>query len=201
MATEEAASVHAFEQLRAELSWLRAPAELVVAAASSARDEERHARTITELARSRGAEPALKFVVQPRSSDIESTARHNAVEGCVRETYGALLAHWQATRAEDPELRAAFARIARDETRHAALAWAIARWADTRLPAKGQRRVAHAHRRAVRTLERELGREPHRDLVRQAGLPRAAQARSLLGAMVAPIRRPVRVSANAPGRG
>lgn len=183
MAMEEAASVHAFEQLGAELKWLRAPSELVVAASCSARDEERHARTITGLARRRGAEPALQFVERRRSRDIVSIARHNAVEGCVRETYGALVAHWQAARAADPELRAIFARIARDETRHAALGWAIARWADTRLTASGRRRVARARRRAVRTLERELVREPHANLVREAGLPSAADARLLLGAM------------------
>jgi hypothetical protein len=147
-------------------------------------DEERHARTVTALARRRGAEPGLYLVGRRRARDIESIARHNAVEGCVRETYGALVACWQSTRAGDPDLRAAFARIAREETRHAALAWAIARWADTRLSARGRRRVARARARAVAALGRQLRRAPHDDLVRRAGLPLAQEAGALLGAMV-----------------
>jgi hypothetical protein len=184
MAVEEGASIHAFEQLRVDLTYLGAPPELVDAADRAARDEEGHARTVTGLARRCGAEPAFRLTGRRRSRDIEAIARHNAVEGCIRETYAALLAHWQAARAEDPGLRVAFGRIARDETRHAGLAWAIARWADTKLSPSGQKRVARARSRAVRALERQLGREPHHDLVRQAGLPHANEARALLGAMM-----------------
>jgi hypothetical protein len=184
MAVEEAASVHAFEQLRVDLTWLGAPPELVSAADRAARDEEKHACTVGGFARRRNAEPAFRLTGRRRSRGIEAMARHNAVEGCIRETYAALLAHWQAARAEHPGLRVAFRRIARDETRHAGLAWAIARWADTKLSTSGRKRVARARMRAVRALEHQLGREPHHDLVRQAGLPRANEARALLGAMV-----------------
>jgi len=185
MAAEEAASVHAFEQLGADLAGLHAPRELVVAAARSAREERTHARTMTSLARRRGAEPAFAITGERRSGDLESVACHNAVEGCVRETYGALLACFQSARAGEPDLRVAFARIAQEETRHAALAWAITRWAHARLPASGRRRVARARRQAVGDLRRDLAREPHRDLVRRAGLPRAEQAIALLGAIAA----------------
>ena len=49
-------------------------------------------------------------------------ARENAEEGCVRETFGALLAAHQAAYACDPEVREVMTRIAGDELRHAALA-------------------------------------------------------------------------------
>ncbi len=180
MADEEAASVEAFRRLRDELVWHAAPAALVREAERSQRDEVRHARTIARIAGVRAS------VVMPRSRrprDLESIARENEVEGCVRETYGALLARWQATRAHDPTTRIALGRIAHDEARHAALAWAVKRWARERLDAPAIARLARARRRAVRALERELGaRVPH-DVVRDAGVPTAAQARALLAAI------------------
>ena len=51
--------------------------------------------------------------------ELEAIAIENAVEGCVRESFGALLATWQAKTAGDARVRAAMKRIARDETRHA----------------------------------------------------------------------------------
>jgi hypothetical protein len=60
----------------------------------------------------------------PPARSLEELAVENAVEGCVRETYGALTAIWQARTAKDPSVAAAVRRIARDETRHAALSWA-----------------------------------------------------------------------------
>src|SRR5262249_1654863 len=57
------------------------------------------------------------------------------VGGCVRETYGAPVARFQAEHAQDPAVAHLMAGIARDEARHAALSWAVARWAETRLDA------------------------------------------------------------------
>ena len=48
-------------------------------------------------------------------------------------SYGALVVTWQASHASDRAIRDAMRRIARDETRHAALAWTIAAWAEPRL--------------------------------------------------------------------
>ena len=41
-------------------------------------------------------------------------------------------------------MRRTFARIAADETRHAALSWAVARWAERRLDAAARARIAAA---------------------------------------------------------
>jgi hypothetical protein len=123
-------------------------------------------------------------------------ATENAVEGCVRETFGALVAHHQAAHASDPVIASAMRTIAEDETRHAALAWAIARWADARLDERARVRVARRRRKEVRRLGRSMdesllgqGIPPTaqarqaRSLARAAGLPTPAQARALaLGA-------------------
>jgi hypothetical protein len=84
--------------------------------------------------------------------DIEAVARENAVEGCVRETYAALLACRQARAATDPAIRSAMAGIARDETRHAALAWAVDGWSQTLLAPAARRRVCEARREAIHGL-------------------------------------------------
>lgn len=176
----EAASVHAFEHVARELRAHGAPRGLVAAAERSARDEVRHARVMGAFAARHGA-----AVAEPRTGatpvrSLEEIARENAVEGCVRETYGAVLATWQAARARDAGLRRALRRIAADETRHAALAWAIADWVEGLLDPAGRGRVARARRDARRQLRAEVARERHPDLAGYAGLPAAGQARALL---------------------
>ena len=106
-----------------------------------------------------------------RLRSLAAVAVENAVEGCVRETFGALTASWQAAHARDPHIARTMARIARDETRHAALAWAIARWVEPRLDARARRRIVAARRRAVRTLRRQARAAVPATLVRQAGVP------------------------------
>jgi hypothetical protein len=108
-------------------------------------------------------------------------AVENAVEGCVRETFGAVVAAWQAAHAGDPRIARTMARIAADETRHAALAWAIAGWMEPRLDARSRRVVLAARRAAVRTLLHEVRGPLPPVLVARAGLPTAARASALLG--------------------
>jgi hypothetical protein len=55
-------------------------------------------------------------------------AVENAVEGCVRETFGVAVAMIRAERAGDKQVRRAMRSIARDEMQHAELSWAVARW-------------------------------------------------------------------------
>jgi hypothetical protein len=107
-------------------------------------------------------------------------ALENVVQGCVRETYAALLATWQAARASDPVIRRSLARIVADETRHAALAWAIDAWLQPSLDEATKRRVARARRTAVRDLSKQLARRAPEPLVASAGFPRPAEAQTLL---------------------
>jgi hypothetical protein len=175
----EEASVVAFRTLRAELAAHGAPARLTRAAMRAARDEVRHARTMTALAGRFGAAPAKVVVAARRRRSLEAIALENATEGCVRETFGALVATWQARAAADPEARGAMETIARDETRHAELAWAVARWIEPRLSAAARRRVARARRRAAAALVREAAIPPPETVVTLAGVPRAHDAQQL----------------------
>jgi hypothetical protein len=72
--------------------------------------------------------------------------------------------------------------IARDEARHAALAWRIAAWAEERLPASARREVRKARKREGEALLRGLG-SPHPWVARIAGLPDVARARQLVGGL------------------
>ena len=185
MAHDEAASVHAFVRMRRELSRLGAPTELVSAAERSACDERRHARMMARRARASGAQAAPARVKRTARRKLEAMARENAVEGCVQETFGALLLRWQATHAAEPALRRLFARIAADETRHAALSWEVACWAEGRLDARARTRVLAARSRAVHSLRRKLASRAELPCRRVVGQPRRDEALALLDAMVA----------------
>jgi len=175
----EAASVYAFEQLGAALRRLGAPSALVRAAARAARDERRHATMTGRLAARFGGRPEPVRCGAPRLASALEVALDNAREGCVRETYGALVAHFQAARAEDAQIRRALATIAVDETRHAALAWAVARWIRTRLSPSESRQVDHALAEALDALKQGANDVP-RELVASAGVPTSSDRNALL---------------------
>jgi hypothetical protein len=175
----EAASVHAFRILANELRALEAPDHLVHAARLAAADEIRHARATTRLARRFGADPIEVRISARPLRPLGEVALENAVEGCVGETWGAMLADWQARSAADPGIRSTMAAIAPDENRHAELAWAVDAWVATQLRPDAYARVVAARRLAARTLRHELLLDPPDILVDRAGLPSAAEAKSL----------------------
>lgn len=107
-------------------------------------------------------------------------ACENEVEGCVRETYGALVALWQAKHAGTPELRALFHGIARDETRHAELAWLLRDWFRARLDAAGRARVDAANAAAKSALAAEVLVAVPASWRDTAGIPDASTAHQLL---------------------
>ena len=176
----EGASVHAFRILRRELAALGAPKDLLEGAARAEADEIRHTRATTRLARANGATPKRARVKRGALRSLEAIALENAVEGCVRETFGAAFAMWQGENAADPAVASAMRKIARDEARHAALSWSVARWADTRLDPTARRRIERAKATALRDLEAELGRRPHPELEERAGVPPIEKQRAML---------------------
>ncbi|MEQ9320043.1 MAG: ferritin-like domain-containing protein, partial [Polyangiaceae bacterium] len=129
----EAASVPAFGQLAAELAAHGAPRALVRACLRARADEIRHTRATAALARRFGAEPIRPVVAPRRLRPLFDVALDNATEGCVRETFGAAVAHVQARRARRRPIRHVLGTIAVEETRHAALSWAIDGWIQGRL--------------------------------------------------------------------
>lgn len=179
----EAAAVHAFRRLHDELAASGAPPRLLRAARRAQRDEVRHVRVTARLARRFGGTPAPARVSQLPLRALDAVALENAVEGCVRETFGALFASFQAANALDSEIAQAMDVIARDETRHAALSWAIARWAARRLDPAARARIAARCREAVEALRREADSRVPAELTAQAGVPTAAQQRAMVDAL------------------
>lgn len=180
----EAASVPAFLRLADELLAHGAPEALVKVARRSAQDEVRHTRVMQALAHRHGASmPEVDIApFQPRS--LEAMCAENAVEGCVRETFGALVTGWQARTAGDAEVRRALGSISRDELRHAELAWAVDAWAAERLTPPERERILQLRRETLRALEHEVGSQtPPEHFVREAGVPSREQALSLLQGM------------------
>ena len=176
-ATLEAASVHAFKSLARELTVHRAPKRLVTAALRAARDEVRHARVTARLARRFGSARFRAPRVEALATrDLEAIAVENAAEGCVRETFGAAVGIWQARHAADPVVKRVMRDIARDETRHAKLAWAIDAWLEGELAPAAARRVEEARREAISALRSELRQEYDVRITEALGVPRSASA-------------------------
>ncbi len=177
----EAAAVLAFDDLERTLAALDAPWELRMRARRARHDEVAHAAMTSELAARFGGRPRAPRVDAPMTThDAFTLALENAVEGCVREAYGALVAAHQAAHASDPAVRAAFARIARDEAEHAELSFALDAWLATRLSPRERAEVEAAKARAWSELEAGIDVEPAEDVVRIAGMPTAHMARHLL---------------------
>ncbi len=176
----EAASVHAFEHLALELEAHGAPTRLSRAARRAARDEVRHARVIAALAEHEGGVVPEVREQWREVRSLEDMALENAVEGCVRETFGAAIATIQAARAGDAKVRRAMNGIARDETRHAELSWAVARWLSPKLDVAARHRVHEAQDQAIAALARDAAHEPDPSLTEKLGVPSAPQALAVL---------------------
>jgi hypothetical protein len=132
-ALTEHASVAAFARLSLQLLSHGAPLELVAGAHHAALDEIRHAthclaraHRYTSRRFSLGALDVTGCLERPTLVEL---ARLDVLEGCVGETIAAAVVAEQAARARDPELARELHGIAEDESRHAALAWRVARWA------------------------------------------------------------------------
>ena len=156
MAHLEEASVHAFEVLAQELAHHGAPATLIESALCAAQDEVRHTVLATTLARRFGAASTPVSIAPRPLRSLEAIALDNAEEGCVRECFGAVVGCYQAETSSDAEIAHAMSVIAQDETRHAALAFEIAAWADEQLDTDARARVRSARRRAAAALRVEL---------------------------------------------
>jgi hypothetical protein len=155
----EAAAVVAFRQLARQLERYDAPRALVRRCLEAARDEVCHALDMGRMAQLHGA--SIPRVVPPMPADetLLSIAIHNAVEGCVSETWAAMMAQIQAERAETPELRALFSAIARDEINHGQLAWDLHDWLLEQLDETGRAQVMEAQREALKALPQMAARQ------------------------------------------
>lgn len=180
MAALEAASVASFRRTSRELRAHGAPRTLVRRTRQAARDEVRHARSMRRQAARYGGTTHAPRIPPFLPRSLVELAAENMQEGCVRETFGALVAHWQAERAADPSVREAMRAIASDETEHAALSWDIARWIEPQL-SREERALVHAAKRdAVRGLFDIVRATVAPELLSPLGLPNCRVAQALL---------------------
>jgi rubrerythrin len=170
-AANEAGSVVSFRRLARELRSHGLPRSWTARAARSARDEVHHARLMDRLAAARGARrPRQAFrPYEPRR--LLELALENAREGCVSETYAALVASHQAQAAATRALREAFAQVAEDEARHAELAWDLHLELSKRLAPRERACVAEAMDTALAALAQARPALEGPDTRRELGLP------------------------------
>lgn len=173
------ASAEAFCSLSDALFAAGAPCALTGRAACAANDRARHAELVTRLASRNGGRPGQLRVAKAKPQTLLEIAVDNEVEGCVRDTYAALLASWQAEHARSRRIANVMGAIAKDGMRHAALAWALSDWVTPKLSRRDRARVQRAREEAVLRLERAV-REPDPSLIRRAGLPDRVAQRALL---------------------
>jgi hypothetical protein len=129
----EHASVAAFARFTLQLLALGAPPDLVAGSASAMGDEIEHARACFELARRHAADDVgpgeLDLSGALEATELEAVLLGTIAEGCIGETVAAIEAAEACAHCEDGAVRAVLERIARDETRHAELAWRFVAWA------------------------------------------------------------------------
>lgn len=176
----EAASVHAFVQLARELTALNAPQSLIDACHEAVHDELRHARDVAQLTRELGGVYSAPHVEAGPLRSAFEIARENAVEGCVRETFGALLATYQAASARDSRVRQVMQQIAEDETMHARLSWQLAAWLEPQLSDEQRNSLAEARSEALNELRGQLDLGLSDDECAAIGMPVPQVASSLL---------------------
>jgi hypothetical protein len=154
-ARHECASVPAFLQLAAELLAHDAPDALIARALAAAEDEIRHTQLCAALAsRYLGARicPTLPDVPPrpPRAgtAGLVRLATESWLDGCLAEGVAARRAERASQLATDALAQEAQRVIAREEARHADLAWSILSWATERGGAEARDEV-----RSLRNVE------------------------------------------------
>jgi len=148
MGQMEHASIAAFARFSLQLLSLGAPPELIDACTQALADETAHTKLCFALA-SAYAGRALGPGPLDIAGSLELTSLADIVdlviaEGCFGETGAALEALEAAESATDPVIAAAYSQIARDEQRHAELAFRFVRWALERDPNAVTPRVVQA---------------------------------------------------------
>jgi hypothetical protein len=189
----EAEAVQAFHEMAGHLLGFGAPEALVKRCRRAAQEELGHALSVGKIARKLGGDPTLlpnlrsgaqiwrdaRMGVAVHAPTLFDFAEHNAVEGCVRESLGAVVALWQSLHSSDPELRRTLAFIAEEEVAHAELSWDIDRWCRSQLSEQEAIALAASKRRAGADLWRRLSANDN-ESGGLAGLPNTSASRQLL---------------------
>lgn len=159
----EHASIASFARVTLELLALGAPPALLADTQRAGLDEVRHAEQCFALASrylGRDVAPGPLPALAPREASLARLAVDTFVEGCAGETVATLAATRAAAACEDAAVARVLARIVRDETRHAALAWQTVAWAVRQGGAPVAAAVrARAHAMAAEVARAATGRD------------------------------------------
>jgi hypothetical protein len=136
-ALEEYASVAQHSMLVHELVRAQVPLDLAAMASTLPVDELAHAEIFARVAAALGGAASLSYDPQklfPRSPGNDGDALLAACSlalgsCCVFETFSHAQARELIARAPDPFLRALWARVAKDEAKHARFGWLLIDWA------------------------------------------------------------------------
>lgn len=173
-AYHQAASALAFDRLRRELEAYGAPERLLERCETARARELMHSALFAELAERFDTEVTMPSPARLPVRPLVDVAIDNAIEGVVRSTFGAAVARFRATHAEDAEIRSVMAIIAEDEQVHAELAYDVANWLHDATDASTSIEgilVEDSIRHAARALAQELDMDPDPSLCIQAGIP------------------------------
>ena len=122
-AQEEAISIFSFAELHNILCAYEAPKQLQERCIQALREEQAHTRMAIALCEQYGGSAPTIRTPQQKTVSLFSAARHNALVGCIQETWAAVLEEYQAQNTQK-HFRTQ-SRIAKDEASHAQLAWDI----------------------------------------------------------------------------
>lgn len=131
----EHASIASFSVFSLSLLAVGAPPSLVEGAHHAAADEIEHAKLTFRLASRFAGEPlspgplSIGDASAALASGLVELGVSTMREGAVGETVGSVEARAAFERATDDEVRRVLAKIERDESAHAELAWQTLRWA------------------------------------------------------------------------
>lgn len=149
----EHASVASFARFSLQLMALGAPADLLRETHQAALDEIEHARItyafVNLFAETNVGPDKLPIAIASIDANVDTFVKALVLEGCVGETLGAAEGQEAARYAAWPELAEPLARIARDEEKHATLAWRTLQWALTTFGARAKEAATKAFAEAM----------------------------------------------------
>ena len=138
-AQEEMTAVFAFQEMLQNLKSFNAPQKLLDDCERAICDEKRHTIMMSNMAKRHGCESAVVKLPKQQKVSILELAKHNAIAGCIEETWSALIAEHQSKHTK--QYAKLFGIIAKDEIFHAQLSWDIHQWLMTKLSEKEQQEI------------------------------------------------------------
>lgn len=131
-ALAEHASVASFSRVSLEMMHKNAPPEILRGLQQAGVDEVEHARACFAIASAylgHTVGPGTLPLPQARDLSWEEIAAETLQDGAITETVAVLYAMRAREHCQQDSVRAAWAAVIEDESRHAALAWKMVRWA------------------------------------------------------------------------